>query len=290
MKKKVILLAAMFVGVSAYAQDLTSKKGETMLPEAGDWAISMDATPFLDFAGGVLGGNATAPTAGYVTDQDWHIRGKMFKDANTAYRAGIRLGFGSEKTTAMIGQLNATAPSWPNAPAMVEDVMSSGATNIVITGGLEKRRGNTRLQGYYGGELMISVSNTKDSYTYGNAMDAAGTALGASTNFGGNVGVDPFYSNGARMTEDKTSSFGLGLRGFIGAEYFIFAKMSIGAEFGWGLGVTSESSSTTWEATDGTTIATITDDSGNSEGGFGVDIDAMNSTSAAGSLNITFHF
>ena len=39
MKKKVILLAAMFVGVSAYAQDLTSKK-EKQCFRIGDWQFS----------------------------------------------------------------------------------------------------------------------------------------------------------------------------------------------------------------------------------------------------------
>jgi len=291
MKKKVILLAALFAGATTFAQDLTSKKGETILPEADDWAISMDATPFLDFAGGFLGGNAVAPTANPVGALPFHIRGKMFVDANTAYRAGLRIGMGSDKTTAKVGQLNATAPTWPTLPTLVDDVMSQGATNVVLSGGLEKRRGNTRLQGYYGGELLIALANTKNTYTYGNAMDAAGTALALSTDFGmGNVGSEPFYGNPGRMTESKTSSFALGLRGFIGAEYFVFAKMSIGAEYGWGLGVSSSSTSSTWEATDGTAIATIVDETGNKSNSFGLDGDIMNNVAGSGSLNITFHF
>jgi hypothetical protein len=43
--KKSILAVAVLLGASAtFAQDLTSKKGENYLPEAGDWAISIDGT------------------------------------------------------------------------------------------------------------------------------------------------------------------------------------------------------------------------------------------------------
>jgi hypothetical protein len=295
MKKKVILLAAMFAGATCFAQDLTSKKGETILPEADDWAITLDAAPFLDFAGGFLGGNASSPAVNYAQNQAWHIKGKMFVDATTAYRAGIRLGFGSDKTTVNVGPTVPVVSTFPATPTTVEDVLSQGATNIVVTGGMEMRRGNGRLQGFYGAELFVEMGNTNTKYTYGNTMDAPGVALGVSTDFSAttgvaNIGSDPFYFNGARMTEDKTSSFGLGLRGFIGAEYFIFAKMSIGAELGWGLGVSSSSTSQTWEATDGATIGTVTNDIGNKNGSFGLDTDIANNAAGVGSLNITFHF
>ena len=48
--KKSILAVAVLLGTSAtFAQDLTSKKGETYLPESGDWSISIDATPLLGY-------------------------------------------------------------------------------------------------------------------------------------------------------------------------------------------------------------------------------------------------
>jgi hypothetical protein len=47
MKKVILTFVAIFgVVVLLNAQELTSKKGFTILPEAGDWSISMDATPF----------------------------------------------------------------------------------------------------------------------------------------------------------------------------------------------------------------------------------------------------
>ena len=54
-----------FVGTnfsSAWGQDLTSKKGETMLPEEGDYAVGFDADPFLEYVGNFL--NGTIETSG----------------------------------------------------------------------------------------------------------------------------------------------------------------------------------------------------------------------------------
>ncbi len=57
MKKPVLIAALAFVVTGAFAQDLTSKKGEPILPEANDWAISMDATPIFNFVGNAFNGN-----------------------------------------------------------------------------------------------------------------------------------------------------------------------------------------------------------------------------------------
>lgn len=296
MKKKVLLIASVFAASTLFAQDLTSRKGETYLPEANDWAISFDAAPFLTYAGGILGGNASSPSASYVGNGlPWHIRGKMFKDEKTAYRAGIRLAFGSDSYTNMVNDdAVTTAPTFPTAPSMVEDGLKMGGNNIVLTGGLEMRRGNTRLQGYYGGELMIGFGGTKNAYTYGNAFSTTNTtpsttdwsALTGETNMGA---IYPGYGAvNARLTESKTSSMMVGLRGFIGAEYFIMPKISIGAEYGWGLGLSSNGTSMSFEGHDGTAAGSVTEETKTSS--FGFDTDINNSFGGSGSLNIIFHF
>lgn len=292
MKKKVLLLVTVFAATTTFAQDLTSKKGEPYMPESGDWAISFDAAPFLNYFGQMLSNaGATSPTADYVNGLPWHIRGKMFKDEKTAYRAGIRLGFGSTTMTAEIADAtSAVAPTFPALPAMKTDEYKAGGNNIVLTGGMEMRRGKTRLQGYYGGELMISMSGTKDSYTYGNTLAATGTVVTAasSTNWGSNMTTDT-YGNTARITEEKSSSFGFGINGFIGAEYFIFPKISVGAEYSWGLGVSSTKSSMTYESVDlgVPAVGSQTIEAGKNSS-FGLDISTNNW--GTGSLNIIFHF
>jgi hypothetical protein len=305
MKKKTLLLASALFAGTTFAQDLTSKKGETILPEAGDWAISFDAVPFLDYFGQMLSNaGAVSPTVGYTNGYPWAIKGKMFKDEKTAYRAGIRLGFGSTTYRNMIADASVTTPpTFPTAPSEVEDSYKAGYNGIVLTGGLEMRRGKTRLQGYYGGELWIGFGGSKDTYTYGNALSTSTTnpvSASASTDWsawgGNNMGTDP-YGNTSRKTEEKMSMMTFGLRGFIGVEYFILPKISIGAEYGWGFGLSSMKTSYSAESLGvdgGGNLATGAWDVENKTSGFAIDSDIQNNATglagASGNLNIIFHF
>lgn len=313
MKNKSLLIATVFAASTAFAQDLTSKKGETMLPEAGDWAISFDATPFLNYAGQMFSNaGATSPTAGYTNGYPWSIRGKMFKDEKTAYRAAIRLAFGSNTERAMITtafDASVAGPVYPAQRPESEETYKASYNGVVLSGGLEMRRGKTRLQGYYGGEVLIGMGGWKDSYTYANALFVG--AVTASTPFvdgsngtefssanGDNItGVMDYAGNDARITERKASWMMVGLRGFIGVEYFILPKISVGAEYGWGLGFGSVKTSSAWESNDDPTTAgtyvlgEFTDE--NKSSGFMIDSDIQNTSTGlggSGSLNIIFHF
>src|ERR1043165_7523672 len=99
MKKSVLVIALAFGVTGAFAQDLTSKKGEPILPEAGDWSIGIDATPFLSYAKSFIGAGTgtTAPTWNFITNYQT-ISGKYMVDANTAYRGSLRIGFGGSTT------------------------------------------------------------------------------------------------------------------------------------------------------------------------------------------------
>lgn len=304
MKKLTMIVGAISIYSSLFAQDLTSKKGESYLPKAGDWAIGIDAAPYLNFVGNMFGktANNVAPNWGYATTNNT-ITGKYFVEDMMAYRGSLRLGFGSANMSMMVNDRSidpATAAEYPAEKAMVENSMKAGGTNIALAGGLEWRKGSTRLQGFYGAELGFAMSSTKNTYTYGNALkvdndattvdvtvDAVADAMGA------NIGADN-YGNTARVTESKTSNLGVGVRGFIGAEYFVLPKLSVGGEFGWGLMFTSAKGSNVMESTGANT-------SGNALGtqntdtpkvsGFGIDTDAMNSVfGGIGQLRITLHF
>ena len=52
--KKSLILAALLIGAGSAQAQLTSKKGEAYLPEAGDWSFGVDATPFLTYMGGLF--------------------------------------------------------------------------------------------------------------------------------------------------------------------------------------------------------------------------------------------
>jgi hypothetical protein len=326
MKKSIALVALAFGVTSAFAQDLTSKKGEPILPEADDWSVGIDATPFLNYAGNFFGKTAsnTAPGWNFFTSNQT-ITVKQMKDAQNAYRATFRLGFSNETQKAMVSDRSLTAPSptatgYPTAPAMVENKWKHSETNIGISVGMEKRRGKTRLQGIYGAEVGIWIGSTKDKFTYGNALVQGLTPTGPGQ--AQDIDVDPddefagfglgSISSGAnvqtvamsgvigdsRMTERKSGmTFAFGVRAFIGAEYFILPKMSLGGEFGWGLGYSmTGASKTTWESVGNTgssttnSIGTV-EIKGDKSSAFWLDTDGNNTMfgpSAALKLNLYF--
>ncbi len=281
-------LALIVTGVIAQETGgMTSKKGEAILPETDDWALSIDAVPVMNYLGNMLNGNVgnTSPAFGYP-GTPLAITGKMFKDETTAYRAMIRIGFGSTNMNNYVDDnINTTDPL-----VMTTDSWKSSYNNIVLGGGLEMRRGKTRLQGFYGGMLMFGIGGGKDTYTYGNAFSTTNMTP-TSTVWTPTVSAGP---SAVRVTENKAGgTFMLGLRGFIGAEYFIFPKMSVGAEFGWGLGMSStgegEVTAQYWDAV-GLAAKSSTSKTGKSST-FGLDTD-VNGTQMipAASLNLTLHF
>lgn len=293
---------------TANAQDLTSKKGEPILPEAEDWSIGTDATPFLNYAGNFFGKttNNTAPTFNFLSS-NLLILGKYFKDASTAYRAGVRLGFGSTKTEVLTSPRGVTPGNFPTAINTLKNTKKVSNNAIGLTAGIEFRKGKTRLQGYYGGEVGIFFGGNKTTYTYGNALNPAATGTAQ-------VIVDPTGDDvdgtnivpasnpvaygqfgDARITEIKTSGILLfGLRGFIGVEYFVLPKISLGGEFGWGLVFGSNGKTSTTYETQGTVNGsnqqgTVTLETKSSN--FGIDTDNKNSLfGPAATLRLNFYF
>jgi hypothetical protein len=245
MKKSVLGLALAFGVSSAFAQDLTSKKGEPILPEAGDWAISVDATPFLNYAGNFFGksSNNVAPTFNFLGSNSV-IMGKYFKDEKTAYRGGLNIGFGTQSVSNVVNQDHSPSPAPGTDAPKVTDKQTIGNHGIGLTAGIEKRKGKTRLQGYYGAEVFLYLGGSTTKNTYGNAFSDT-TSMGATstTQFATGLQGTPGsqYAGAAtssRVTQIKNgANFQFGVRGFIGVEYFILPKMSLGGEFGWGIGI-----------------------------------------------------
>lgn len=307
MKKSIALVALAFGVTNAFAQDLTSKKGEPFLPEAGDYAVSIDATPFLNYAGNFFGktANNNAPTWNFLNGNST-ITGKYFKDATTAYRVGIRLGFGSSSDKRNVAALpTSTVIAYPTADATVENVRKQSKTNIGISVGIEKRKGKTRLQGFYGADAGVYFGSTKNKYTYGNALAGnSGTAVNvtAADDFGtGNVTATSLSAGqvgSARATVVKSgATVSFGVRAFVGAEYFIAPKVSIGGEFGWGLGLSmTGKSKSTYESlglTNGATNTSVgtTDVTGGKASSFGFDTDGRNGVfGPSASLRLNLHF
>ena len=264
---------------------LLSKKGESILPEAKDWALSVDASPFLTYTGKLLSNDgADAPAVNSLANYPLTIGGKYFISAKQAYRARVRIGIASQTiNNSVVDNQNTTLDT-----VYIKDSRKSSATNVTLAFGKEFRRGKTRLQGFYGGEGIIGISTGKSIYSYGNTFSNLNVSP-TSTDF-----VTPTalgYASAPANSRIQSESNGTGIkvaaRGFVGAEYFIFPKMSIGLEFGFSLMYFNQNdgklSSESWDAAAGSVKNKTLAKSGSR--GFGIDND-----NSGGAIMINFHF
>jgi hypothetical protein len=216
------LIAILCISGIAISQDstLVNKKGIPILPVAGDWAIGIDATPFTkifnDFS-----------DVGFNFISDNTFMGKKFINNDLAHRVKLRIGFMSDIDDRYIIQDGQTIPE----PSItVTDTRTINRTNISIGYGLERRSGYGRVQAVYGAEVFFTYESYSESYSYGNAFSMTNPNP-STTNFGNNI---PAFAKRSAYIEEG-NAFGAAIRAFVGVEYFIAAKMSIGGEFGWGI-------------------------------------------------------
>jgi hypothetical protein len=284
MKRKALFVAAL-VGLGSFANaqttQVTNDKGFVVTPETGDWAIGFNANPLFNYVGNAFNGATTNSFNSQFLNYNSTnaIYGKMYKDENTAYRAQVRILAASGKQevltdTSSVGQSN---------PNYITDVVKQSGFGLVIGAGIEKRRGHNRLQGYYGGEVLITFGGTTPNmkYEYSATLDTTNMNNGSA-------------NNNRPLSSKAGSTFGVGVRGFIGAEYFFAPKISIAAEYGWGL---------SWRTTSGSETVTevygVEDPSvagalptthqvttmGGKSGGLNIDTDNV-----GGAIRLMFHF
>jgi len=226
MKRIVILIALCLVGYVTLAQDVddvnnaayVNKRGIYLLPQAGDFALGIDASPLLRYVGNAFSsyGN-NAPILSNNT-----LYGKYFLDDNRAIRAKMYLSLSNIVNK---GYLRDNGNP---------DIQSISNSDVGLSVGYELRRGNGRVQGFFGGEVYMGYGGGKVKYEYTNRMDDDYIETYDFSYF------DPRFENwisySERITEEKfgkTISAGMG--GFAGIEYFFAPQISIGCEFGLGL-------------------------------------------------------
>lgn len=215
----------------------TSKNGHEVLPKAGDWALGVDALPFIYQLGNTFNGNTFNSSAFFdYADRNLPtltIYGKKMVRDDFAYRGSLDI-FASTATTKF--RVDDDNSSEPDDYLFDYNVRSRyGAT---LSGGFEHRRGKSRVQGIYGAELYVHYSSSfTDQRKYANEITVNNQT--PSSNFLGNdiAGDVPTPSLGYRITKiDRGSIFEVGARGIVGVEYFFAPKMSIGGEFYVGVG------------------------------------------------------
>ncbi|MCB0806801.1 MAG: hypothetical protein KDC05_13465 [Bacteroidales bacterium] len=214
-----LLVVPGFIALSQDNEILKSKKGIPILPQAGDWAIGIDARPFTQLFNYDSDMNFDFPT-GYT------LIGKKFITDKMAHRFKARLSFYSQTNDEFVIEDEQLVPD-PLITVTDTRVINS---NVIDLGyGIEKRTGYGRLQALYGGEVMVGYSQTSVSYSYGNSFSAT-NPLPTSHNFGSNI---PEY--GKRVVyQEPGYDLSFGLRAFIGIEYFVAPKICLGGEFGFG--------------------------------------------------------
>jgi len=291
MMKKIVLSTAFFaIGMAAFAQPV-SKKGETYLPREGDWAVGIDASPFLRYLGNFFSeAENPAPFAEYSNDQ-MAITVKKFVKDDLAYRAGFRLNIFSDRNRAFSPEFSVDPTN-----TTVEDSYTRTFTNAFLSLGIEKRKGKTRIQGFYGAEGFIGFGTEKHAFEYGNDITQENTSPDRNE-FELDFQDDPreltnISETGAFMTEfSKGARFTIGARAFIGAEVFLFPKWSVGFEYGVALAFSYQGNSEIveeeWAVPVGGNaeqfVTTISNEGGSSA--FDLDNDL-----SGGALFMTFYF
>lgn len=233
--KKLIVTSFAVVALAASAQDtlssggvnqnfdkFKSKRGVTIFPEKGEWALGISANPILQYLGNVASGATTTNTApsvqspGFVNNlggiQGNSIFVKYMKTESMAYRARVAFNVSSSKSGQPVILTNNGTQGI--VPSYGENSQTIGSTAVMIGLGIEKRRGKDRVKGVYGAEALVGFSTEKTNYNYAEPLQAANNSPRTQTFFRGN-------------------SILLGVRGFVGVEYFFAPKISIGGEVGY---------------------------------------------------------
>lgn len=293
MIRKIALVALCLAAFSVSAQETTtetveplkSKKGELILPQAGEWGLGIDATPFLNYLGNFFHGNSYNNSPSFNSAKGVAITGKYMVDAKTAYRLRFALNRSSENAKNMVSDDSNQDPE----SKYVEDKISASSVNVVLGAGLEKRRGNGRVQGFYGAEALIGITSFNEKYSYGNNFDTDNNGNSPTTTIWDGVGsIDDVDNYSNRITEKKSGGqFSFGLNGFIGVEYFIAPKIALGGEVGYGINFRSNpKGKEVYEFYDfgNNEKKTETNESFNSTGRFDI------GTSTFGSINLMFYF
>src|ERR1039458_7481638 len=168
---KKVILATMFIcfAIFANAQDFKSKSGFPILPESGDWSISFDALPVIDYFGNSFNGNTNNTTAANFTSQyPMIITGKWIKDDGCAWRGKIRLGLGSTSQDSIFYDPHSTAIP----KAQYTNTYKTSNNNITLSFGMQKYKGKGRVQGYYGAEVWLGLAGGSTTNTMGTTADS----------------------------------------------------------------------------------------------------------------------
>lgn len=228
MKKVKYIVLFVFLAASSFAQDefattekdqaLYGKKGQYLLPKAGDISIGANALPYFKYLGNIFG--KTTPNTLGVGEHD--IFGRYFLTDNTAVRVDIHINQRTITENHYVAD-DAKRMADPASQAELIDKEISSGNEMAIDLGYQMFRGYGRLRGFYGGGVGFGLTKSSMQYFYGNNITEVNQKP---TIFNSNLwsGINrPIEENG------KSAKF-LRLGAFAGVEYYFAPKICIGAE------------------------------------------------------------
>jgi hypothetical protein len=190
-----------------------NKHGVTVTPEKGDFAIGIDATPFLDYLGNMLrisDDPNQAPSFGFTAQQPGMIYGKYMLTDRKALTAAFRIGFSRNTDKDGTGVNNEDT-----------DKYISSAANIGLYAGIEHSPiVKSRVRGFFGYFGTVGITPyVGSSYAFPNL-----TVVGKYE-----YKSDDSFAN--TFVESGGVTYSLGVGGTVGVEYFVFPKLSLRGQF-----------------------------------------------------------
>lgn len=248
MKKIVGISIAILSCSLSFSQEntqLQNKKGIDIMPVKGEFAVGINAAPILSYVGDIFGRTGSNNAHGgnkFLNDYFGSntVYGKYMLTDDNAIRANFSLT--DQKYTYKYNVFNDASNS-PDSTLIDTRYNMYSEFNIGL--GYEFRRGKSRLKGIYGGEVVFMRSQTKTRYEYGNTLVSSNQTPTSVFNANGSY----MGANGAPVAERIVSNIqsrmlGVGLRAFVGVEYYFTPKICIGTEFGQALSYTANKKST----------------------------------------------
>lgn len=171
MKKAILIhVVVLLLSTTAFAQ---KKYG----PVAGQFATSLDATPFVDLLGNAINGNETTP-ANFVNSFGLYI--KLYETDMKAYRLGVNLNLSSN-----------------SSENTSETTHTEKNTAIEVLGGIEYRHGKKKVQAFYGPFARIGYGSGSINDDYKTNTQDVETTLGKTfkIGLGGFAGAEMFLSD-----------------------------------------------------------------------------------------------
>ena len=269
--------AAVFA-TGAMAQEAeTTDTGNEILPASGEFGLGFNVVPLVSY----LGANTNFSQGNYVLGNN-AIFGKYMLTGSTAVRAHVGV------TSTYSSTSNYVFDDTQNSPdSLVTDVLNQRNHRYTFGAGYEVRKGKGRIQGIFGADVMFSWQRNQSNYEYGNDFSIGNQAPTTTNNFFAGT-ASP---QGERIVSNEGgSTFGAGVRPFVGIEYYFAPRISIGAEFGFNVMYQrqSEARSITeyFDPNEGTTGAVLEDTEFNA-GGNSVN---LNTSNFNGAVVLMFYF